>query len=169
MNLGQQPIEVLLCPAPASERAAGLIGLGRMCQSAQGMCGSAPTTAVDPVFNGARQINGESHVHRWRHSWNHSAPSSYCLRCAQGVSHRARTTTPVTDGVVHGRDGMDRQRREGSRVDAGPVYRATCAGERLTFPQERAGLSAIEPCRLNFEVCLTRIPAPPAADRRTAV
>jgi hypothetical protein len=60
------------------------------------MCGSAPTTAVDPLFNAAKWINGEAHVYR-RHSWNHSGHRCHCLLYAQGVSYRARTATPVTD------------------------------------------------------------------------
>jgi len=55
-------------------------------------------------------VNGESHVHPWRHSWNHSAPSSHCLLCAQGMSHQARTTTPcltVSCTGAMGRTGID--------------------------------------------------------------
>jgi hypothetical protein len=37
------------------------------------------------------------------------------------------------------------------------VYWPFCAGERLTLPQERAGLPAIEHCCLNFGICLTRM------------
>jgi hypothetical protein len=41
--------------------------------------------------------------------------STLCAGCeSPGTDNDA-----VTDGVVHGRDGMDRQRREGFRVDAG--------------------------------------------------
>jgi hypothetical protein len=53
MNFQQQLSEVLSCPLQTSEPAAGLVGLGRIGQFSQGMYGSAPTTAVDPVFNAA--------------------------------------------------------------------------------------------------------------------
>jgi hypothetical protein len=58
----------------------------------------------------------------------------------------------VTGGVVHGRNGIDRERREEFRVDAGRTIGVLRAGERLTFPQEWAGLCAIEPYCLNFEI-----------------
>jgi hypothetical protein len=143
------------------------LGLGRICQSAHRMCGSAPTTAVDPLFNAACLINGESHVHRWRHSWNYSARSSHCLLCAQGVSHRARL--PVANGCRvpvrwHGPASTRRILRR-----CGPAWWASSAGDWLRFPQERAGLPSIEPCRLKFEVCLPGIQAHPSASRRTAV